>query len=429
MVIWELVTQYRRVMKKFFFFLVIATIFASCGDSDSDSYGNLSKISVADAALIYKRGGISRSGDGEATYWKMDKQGNEMRIVCYDDNGRESDVSISDIQKLNEELLLVQTTSRGDFLANVRTEKLYLAPNEMQSWSGSGPVQVQATADGMLYFLGHDGMVYQLDTKDYSYKSYLPEGQRAANFLVSQKGSCWYRPSTEMSRIVTKGGRVYPQTDFNQIFLSEKDGMLYSVKGFSIVRWREVSDMELAQEEVCQADMYIENAAIFINPRNKNVVLSYIGHGEEIENGEVVCYEIVAEFDGTRLIEKSRTRTNWGQDTKWFRFRNCFFDIYSGRSCFQWKTINPGQVFFSEEWAKYYTLDLDTYDLTENDYTIPAEEYEVYTTEPGFDSMMFSALCFRNGRVVIGKVDKNGQVQIISEQESSEKVTQLIPLN
>jgi len=424
-------------MKGLFYLVILAVVCTACSDSDDDSGRlNLSKVSVKDATLIYKRRGTSRSEEGETSYWKMDRQGNETRVVCYDEEGQETNVRIDKIEKMSENLLLI-ATELGPVLADVRTEKLYQAPGE---WAdGDVPSLVEA-GDGMLYYLDWGWTVKQLNPQNFTYKSYLPEGQEAQVFLVSRKGSCWYGQDIKSNgKIMAKGGRIYPVE--GQVFLSEKDGMLYSLNDNKIIRWKETSDNEIIQEEVCEMPMrryYSDDPYfLFINDANKNVVISYCGFkGEFDPDGIGISYECFAEFDGTSVVQKKGTPfVNEDKRFAWDEFRFQFFlnDGYTitdlrQRKFYQWQKLSTGQILFGNN-GRSYSLNLSTYELTEKDYEIPASEYEVYTRQQGFDSMLFSALRYLDGKIVIGKVDKNGQVEIISVQESSDKVTQLIPLN
>lgn len=391
---------------------MMVAVFVSCRDSGSDSgIGlNLSRVSVKDAAVIYKREVDSRAGEGETEYWKLDHQGNETRVVCYDEGGAEADVKINNVIKLSEHMLYI-ATEKGPVLADIRTGKLYQAPNE---WWWDERSKMLEAPDGMLYYNCY-GMVYQINPQDFTYKPYLPEGQRADIFLVSKKGTCWYGSDFMgcVGKLVLRGGRVYP-VDGQQIFLSQKDGMLYSVNGKKIVRWREISDNEIVQEDVCeitQEGMF----GFFINGTNGNVVMHSVDESQS---------SVFMEFDGSScLVKNTMSEPNWGH-----RFMSNFFTGFNGEPSFRWEEIQAGQVFFGSD-GYSYSLNLSTYELTVAQYEIPSNEYEVYTRQQGFDSMLFSALRYLDGKVVIGEVDKDGQVRIISEQESSAKVTQLIPLN
>ena len=157
-------------MKKILLALGTVSLLLACGDDDSGSSYDLSTASIANASIIYKRAATTRAANGsdeDEGYWKIDRQGNETRILLYDKAGNPTDVKIEKIEKLNEKLLLIETNSYPlRMIADLQTEKLYQAPDVLDT-------PVKEDPDGMLYFVGkwidavNNQMLYKLDPVQY----------------------------------------------------------------------------------------------------------------------------------------------------------------------------------------------------------------------------------------------------------------------
>ncbi len=102
-------------MNRFLIFLVVGAepvvslLKVRFGQFRLGNPANLSTISIADAEIIYKRSSASRadSSDDEG-YWKIDHQGNESKIVMYDQDGNPTDMEIDNIERLTKNLLLIE---------------------------------------------------------------------------------------------------------------------------------------------------------------------------------------------------------------------------------------------------------------------------------------------------------------------------------
>ena len=182
-------------MKKILLALGTVSLLLACGDDDSGSSYDLSTASIANASIIYKRAATTRAANGsdeDEGYWKIDRQGNETRILLYDKAGNPTDVKIEKIEKLNEKLLLIETNSYPlRMIADLQTEKLYQAPDVLDTPVKEGP-------DGMLYFVGkwidavNNQMLYKLDPKNFTIEQVLPDGQKCNDFLINKGNTIYY---------------------------------------------------------------------------------------------------------------------------------------------------------------------------------------------------------------------------------------------
>lgn len=69
--------------------------------------------------------------------------------------------------------------------------------------------------------------------------------------------------------------------------------------------------------------------------------------------------------------------------------------------------------------------------IQKTSYIFPYNEYELYemTADAANKRLIFTALRYEDGKVVIGEVSTEGRISIINEKESSNKIINLIPLN
>ena len=187
------------------------SLLTACTKSDSDNSGpgnpaNLSTISIADAEIIYKRASTSRADSSDdGGYWKIDHQGNESKIVMYDQDGNPTDIEIDHIERLTKNLLLIEPALYSRMIADLKTEKLYLFPNIRLHQS---PIPYSEGADGMLYFITQDCKLYRLNPQDFTFESVLPEGQKCEGCLVNKDGIIYYQYGT--SKFKLPNGSIVP---------------------------------------------------------------------------------------------------------------------------------------------------------------------------------------------------------------------------
>lgn len=278
-------------MNKVLLLLGAASLLAACTKSESEDSNpgdspTLSTISIADAKIIYKRTPLSRAGGSDDEgYWKINHQGQESKILIYDQYGNPTDTEIDYIEKLNENLLLIKPTSNIRLVADRKTGRLYLAPDILNGPVKEGP-------DGMLYFiavLGDGYTLCKLDPENFSIQKVLPDGQYCENFFFNKHNSIYYFVgpiNAAKGKILTPGGRIYPQNGNNIIFplkgefyslssqSSQQEETMTTTLHFS--KWEQVSDNELEEKAVINLDLQypLEQCNIVQNAKTGNVLIT-----------------------------------------------------------------------------------------------------------------------------------------------------------
>lgn len=395
------------------------SLLLACGDDDSGSgYADLSTASIADAAIIYQRTGMTRAANGgeeDEGYWKIDRQGNETKILLYDKAGNPTDVKIEKIEKLNDKLLLIETQYYSRMIADLQTEKLYQAPDVFDTPVKEGP-------DGMLYFAStRDFMLYRLNPTNFTVEQVLPDGQKCLNFLVAKNQTVYYTNNESLlqssGKLKTPGGRIYPIIPDGIFLMNGEIHTFYFRPDFDhldVTRWDMKSASELAEVSVFQCDLpqasTRRNTGIAKNEKNGNMLL-FLTSGSG--NGPEDCN--LYEFDGTQFVQAK----TFAPDTAlgfWEDMRNR-------------ESLSEGNLYFSGN--AIITLDLNDYSLKSTPYRFPDSEYELYTTtmDEANSRQLFTALRYEDGKVVIGEISAQGRISIISEKESNSKIINLIALN
>lgn len=397
------------------------SLLLACGDDDSGFSYDLSTASIANASIIYKRAATTRAANGsdeDEGYWKIDRQGNETRILLYDKAGNPTDVKIEKIEKLNDKLLLIETEYYFRMIADLQTEKLYQAPDVFETPVKEGP-------DGMLYFDStRDYMLYRLDPKNFTVEPALAEGQKCQNFLIAENKTIYYTDNPLLmptdGKFKTPGGRIYPVSRMG-IFLA--DGELFTLDlrpdfdHLEVSRWDLESASELVEKSVCRYDLPQASTrginGIVKNEKNGNTLL-FMTSGSG--NGPNDCN--LYEFDGTQFVQ-TKTFAPDSDNTAlgfWEEMRNR-------------ESLSEGNLYFSGN--AIISLDLSNYTIKSIPYTFPASEYELYETtmDEANKRQLFTALRYEDGKVVIGEISAQGRISIINEKESSNKIINLIALN
>ena len=314
-------------------------------------------------------------------------------------------------------------------IADLKTEKLYLFPN-ISLRQSSSVVPYSEGADGMLYFITHDYELYRLNPQNFTWESVLPEGQKCGGCLVNKDGIIYYQHETSKFKlpngsIVPYGGlEPFITTDGNFYVFENSENWLYRITP------KAVDNIE--KTPVCQ----------FENPSNERFSCHMINGKSGVdlfvtgikEDGEDGGLERTAnklyEFDGTKVTAKKTYPAdifdyNVGdyQTLLDYILSDYMLDSPSGN------TIPESNISFTDD--AMYSINLDDYSIQKTSYTFPRNEYELYemTADAANKRLIFTALRYEDGKVVIGEVSAEGQISIINEKESSHKIINLIPLN
>lgn len=388
------------------------------GDSNPGVPTTLSTISIADAEIIYKRASTSRAGSDDEGYWKIDHQGNESKIVMYDQEGNPTDMEINNIERLTDNLLLIEPASYVRMIADLKTEKLYLFP-DISLYQHPSMTPYSEGADGMLYFVTYDYKLYKLDPQNFTVESVLPEGQKCEGCLVNKDGIIYYQYETGKFKLPS--GRIIPI--YQRMFLLNGDFFSLDIEQqFKISKWSLSADNNIQQTDILSLlDVapqfeYGRQPERIVNIRKNKSVLIYIP--TYLENVPGHEGAILFKFDGAN----ASLINSYGTD----------LDQFSMLDSIWW---NMPEELITDSFICFFTGQILTLNI--EDFSISStpcatlEGYEIY--ESSVDQinrrLLFTALRYEDGKVVIGEISADGQILIINEKESSNKVISLIPLN
>lgn len=421
----------------------LSSLFSIACNKDEIKLKNISSIPVSDATYIYTRSG-SRSGydDGLLGVWKVTVNGEDVKLQALDDDGDVVNIDIYSVKNILGNYLVVETEA-GHVLVNKTTNKVYKCPFHL---TGESTSRVEEYPTGTLYY--HDfNMIYKslISEQLVTEEKLLPEGQWGNDFLIGQDETLFYSDcysNGSSGRVMTKGKRLYLTEG---VMFGTADHNIYSVEqqdsfGNSnnespsyIYKWENSGDNEIVKKMICEIpnreEMYnIMHSMFFvpINNMNGNVVL-FIGNSYYDSN-----YCKVYEFDGKSCVLK-RTYTT----TEEMEALNRMFDLIKNATYYYplYKTIGETNVYFDagnpQNDGFVASLDPVTYEIKCIPYEIPRNEYEVYTkrTEASWGKLLFTGLRYSDSSIVLGEVDAEGNVSIVSERASEYHITEYFALN
>ncbi|MFI3259922.1 MAG: hypothetical protein R3Y16_07490, partial [Rikenellaceae bacterium] len=113
-------------MKKLFLMLGVATMVVACenggesGGSPTVDYEKgfeyLASLNVSDAKMLYKKDATSmRSGDSDDSYWKLDLNGNESKLVVTGEDGKDYNIDIESVTKLSDRVIYIEPNAAQVF--------------------------------------------------------------------------------------------------------------------------------------------------------------------------------------------------------------------------------------------------------------------------------------------------------------------------
>ena len=415
------------IVKKKAIVILLPFLFLSCEKLDDIRLQRIGSIPVSDAAYIFKRAGNTKaiSNENLEGVWKITQSGEEVRLTVLNNKGEETKIEINSVANLSENYLLI-ATEVGRVLVDKKTDKVYQCPDNLHAG-----LRFEEYPAGTIYYSDghHSKRIYkaQISTQSIKEEMILPEGQGGVDFFIGQNETIYYVVGTCYEgggKIMTKNKRLYP-TDYSDLVFGSADHNIYYIEGYEIYKWENLSENEIDKKLICtipaSMEPYHYRSTNFapINTVNGNVILF-------ISNK-------VYEFDGKSCILKRE------YSPKEIEILEKLFDNISFLNGYGWiyKTVDYNNVYFdhcpgsggNEDIA--VSIDPITYELTPIPYTIPENEYEVYSTQTDAFSgkLLFTALRYSDSSIVLGEVDSKGNVNIKSEKKSTYRISEYFALN
>ena len=427
-------------MKKFLLMLGAVALMTACSEDEGvgsgggsinyeEGYKYLSSLNVSDAKMIYQKtsGASVKSralGDEDGTYYKLDLNGNESKLVIKGEDGQEHNISINKVVKLSDNILLVNpsaqdiidliykpgpgdpeistTTDNTDFLSlvDVNTEKIYKWPKEIQvnlySEYHGGAFETTSDNQGNIYFSScYDlnypqyNQIYKLNPNDFTIQKMLPDNVTCNGFTVTDDGFIVYWSGIEQQencRIKCPGGRIYPVSDKHTFILN---GNLYSIRESenTIIRYKTVGNNDIKEETVCQMPEETEFYGYIQSTPN------YVRNTMLINNSY--------EFDGKTCV-KLESPVNIG-------------DIVTSKA---WYSYN-NTTFSKTAMADYQASEFQVLDC----------EIQTLSSSSESPNITFTGFRYSDGANVVGTIDENDKITIDNVADNGEQIINLIPLN
>ncbi len=420
-------------MKKFLLMLGAVALMTACSDDGGGSgnvsinyeegYKYLSSLNVSDAKMIYqKTSGTSMksraAGDEDGTYYKLDLNGEESKLVIKAEDGQDYNIRIDKIIKLNDEILMVNPNlsdiidliykpdpnsedepamivhANGYLcLVNIKTEKIYKWPKEViVNLSDEGAFESTSDNQGNIYFAGREylnstgyNQIYKLNPNDFTIQKMLPNNVTWNGFTVTGNGFIVYWNNSGGEWFVKcPAGNIVPIYGNSTFVL---DGDLYSVKGTEIVKYETIGDNAVEEEVICEVpddgDFYVDGRFVQNHVRKSILLNSYY------------------EFDGTKCtkLENPVSIGDLSTSKAWYTFGSSSYTKISMTD------YQESQIQITE----YYMQDI--------------------SASPESPNITFTGFRYSDGANVVGTIDENDKITIDNVSDNGEKIINLIPLN
>ncbi len=388
-------------------------------------YKYLSSLNVSDAKMLYKKDATTmRSGDSDDSYWKLDLNGNESKLIITGEDGTENNIEIISIVKFNNSLLyvvpraqqiidLIYTPSgNGEtvsvmsdsnefaLLVDTRTEKMYQCPSEIkeslflityadENGFDSG-FKYKSDANDNVY-IGGNGSIYKIDIKDFTVSSMLPDGVTFNDFDVTSDGYIVYINDI-VYKIKCPTGRIVP-IDGICFFIGDD---IYSCDEMTIYKWSK-EDNNLISSVACVVEPVNDLDVFYIiyvleNPTNNSVAL--------IDN-----WYNWYDFDGTTSTKTSVNFEYYTENGKY---------IYTNKAWYVKESYGFGKIAMSD--YEMSMVEINDYDIIT--YTATAESPNITVT--GYQ--------YSDGANFVGSINENDEL-VVDEVLTGSTLVDLIPLN
>lgn len=420
-------------MKKFLLMLGAAVLMTACSDDGDGSgsgsinyeegYKYLSSLNVSDAKMIYqKTSGASMksraAGDEDGTYYKLDLNGNESKLVITGKDGQSYNIRIERVIKLSDKVLLVNPSAADIYkllsqsngpdidiavppvfsteylsLVNVETEKIYKWPKDVRvNLYDESTFASASDNQGYIYIAAREylnsteyNQIYKLNPNDFTMQPMLPDNVIFTEFTVTGNGFIVYWNNNRGEWFVKcPAGNIVPIYG-NSTFILDDD--LYSVNETEIVKYETIGDNAVEEKVICEVpddgDFYVDGRFVQNHVRKTILLNSYY------------------EFDGTKCtkLENPVSIGDLSTSKAWYTFGNSSYTKISMTD------YQESQIQITE----YYMQDI--------------------SASPESPNITFTGFRYSDGTNVVGTIDENDKITIDNVADNGEQIINLIPLN
>jgi hypothetical protein len=307
-------------------------------------------------------------------------------------------------------------------LADKTTDKIYIFPENM----GGDGNYVEEYPKSVLYYAHHDLYKATVTPEAIVEESILPNGEYAMHFLISKDGVVYYVGQNESpyvggGTILMPSKRLYPVKD-EYVFISG-DRDLFSVKRvddeqWDVYWWQIVSDNEMQAVKVGTLPCMQTSKAFPINKLNGSAIVLCTS-----TTGEQMIYEV-----NNKSLTLKKTFTTPAESLLFNELDGALMTPNNNG----WHIRAVGKTnYFVRSNNKVIHFDAQTYDVTERDLSSLESQYKFNHIEvdSSTGNIIFRGLRYQDGVNVLGEIDANGVVTIISEQDSQYEITTYCALN
>ena len=434
--------------------VAILSVLASCSnepfslDNVTESVDNvLTSVNIQDATAVYYKGSDSRAGS-ESGYFKIDINGNEVKLEFYDAKGKVQDIPINYVVNASPRYLIFQP----ELVDGVYNTVLNHYGNSTDDWTEE---QYDACAaacaitcivdknsgklykiplinlkigdkivgqNGIYYMLGAnpDGIgdaygllgttpsqIYAFNSNNLTVSSLLPEGQQFTDISVNSDGFvAYYGMSGQLAKAKCPGGGIKMLGgNFNgQSFVYTINGTFYTPDFEDRVMkcWTPNGKNDMTSTVACSLPGNLQNPYSLYD-QQKGIYLFYANSWDD---------ETIWKFDGTAFAELNATiPSEFFVDTTWEN------KIYQTADAWYVKKNDMTLLKLAKSDYALTNVDISNYQII-----------EIVSNESGAD-LSFTGIRYSDSKKVIGKIKADNSIVIESAITSNENIYNLIPLN
>lgn len=408
-------------MKKTLLIGLLFMFLLSCdknNQSESKSKSKLTTLNIGDATLIYQKTPISetRSSSGDSEYFKLDKQGNETKLVLFDETGNQTDTKITKILNLTDNHFLFKTDNYAAFLVDKQTEKIFQVPTDTEigkdlesTLGGNYDLDILQDGEGNIYMQLYSRNIIKINIQDYTLEYGLDKNQTVDFFSVNNEGFIYYSDNNNTAdgfvrKIKCPGGAIIiPEESLfllNGKFYSHSDDDTSSavVNGKINVHIAN-GDNELTTQVICEwNELFIFE---HFNYKKNTAVCASFSAGFLVPE----YYEFDGKNAPTKLI-----------GDPWFSKNSNDKELKTKDYLYYYDDING-----------IIQINLTTYESK----MIEITGFEIHDIRASLlsNELTFSGLEYSNGNNIMGVIHEDGKITTMMTLEEDEKIIDLIPIN
>lgn len=408
-------------MRKLIFILITICVFSACEKETADindCYKYLSSLNINDAKSIYQKNSNSSTKRlNSISTWKLDLNGNEVKLQIRDNDGKPHDIGLMTYGNFGNKFLLIcpdrydlYNVAKPDYntyfnlpastfamLVDKETNKMYRWPSELKNIEQLTFKIPQNKFDKFdnIYF-AYEECLYKMNSNNLTISKLL-SNQKFFDFKFTDDDIILYWegqiPFNRSYKIKTTQGKIYLAS--GTVFIV--DNQIYSIENDILYIWMRNSANLLDKKVHSKLDLPISHAQVLYNNIRNSVLL--------------LSDENDYEFKDNKLSKLPKLSISYDD------YIDNLSQVLTSSALYNYSTTNSMLTRLDFKTNEISTLSMQDYDI------------QTLTANPNHPNISFSGVRYEDAAYVLGEITPENKINILTTTSEKQEIINIVPIN